>query len=69
MNLVRLSSVAGLIGSEEGRDREMLFLARLWIASRLPGPAGPDALRLKDKEKVECECSAGPHRVMWFREP
>lgn len=42
---LRLSSVAGLIGSEEARDREMLSIARLWIASRLPGSAGPDALR------------------------
>lgn len=61
--------MAGLTGSEEGRDREMLVLARLWIVSRLPGPAGPDILRSNAKERVECGCSVGPHKVLWFREP
>jgi hypothetical protein len=42
---LRLSSVEGLIGSEEARDPEMLSIARLWIASRLPASAGRDALR------------------------
>lgn len=47
---LRLSSVAGLIGSDEARARETRSLARFWIASHLPGPASPDSLHLKPKK-------------------